>query len=473
MILQIIFVGISLILYITSQQQYNLSLCIVCGVMFVLNVIYYYSAKKRKNYFDFDTIFSLTYFITFFIYPIFIFPLDPTRFSIFALGFNGNYINKATCLALVGYTFYLLGRSLVYNNVPHESENRTISYTKDKFTLSFILYLLAIIVFIALGGLDRLSSLYDGRTVAENTSSGIANYVSVCIIPLMSIALITQCYHLLKINKRFSFKKFNKYLFLTLLLFSVLLLSTGSRSMALTTGIALLWIFSYYYYPLSLIKVVLLILVGCLALSIIGILRIGLSVEIFGFIDLFQDLIINNRNTFLALEIVERDGITFGVSMLGYLLRAIPLLSGFIHNLFNLSLKETASSYIFTYETFGDEMTYGVGSNIIADLFLAFGIVGVIIGMVALGAFISYIENGAARRHIYSTLTYIIMMSQSVFIVRADYFWPISIITLCLVFYILISNIVELLHTVDYYCKENILYTKTYKKKSANLHSDT
>lgn len=466
MLIQVIFVVIALTLYLFAPQQYSFGLCLACGILYLLVIIHHYSLQRKKNYFDFDTLFSVTFFITFFVYPIFIYPLDPVRFSVFSLGFNDAYVNKSTCLALVGYSFYILGRSIQFKAKSCNCCNHkvsTMSFAHDKFKLSFCLYFVMIAAFIAFGGLQQLSSLYDG---SSSSGSVIANYASASIVPIMSIMLVIQSHNQLRIYGKISVLHTSKFMLAAMLVFSLLLLSTGSRTIALATGLAILWFFSYYYYNLSFLKVVLLIFVGVLVLSVIGIFRINHEVDGISFLDMFQDLIVNNRNTFLAFEMVERDGVTYGMSMLGYLLRAIPFLSGIVHNLFDLRLIDTASSYAFTYETFGYKMTYGVGSNIIADLFLAFGISGVIIGMLVLGSFITVLERRTAMNKIYSTLVYAVMTSQSVFMVRADYFWPISMIVLCLIYYAIITIIVDMFHISNMYCKKIVQVSLPNGKKT-------
>ena len=179
-------------------------------------------------------------------------------------------------------------------------------------------------------------------------------------------------------------------------------------------------------------------------MSLVGLLRIDESTDNLKFVDIFMDLIINNRNTFLAIELVDENGITYGKSLLAYILRAIPFLSGIVHSLFNLSTIETSSSYLFTYETFGSDLTIGVGSNIIADLYLAFGVTGVIIFMLLLGMFIKFLEREVEYNNVFAILTYAIMMSQSVFLTRSEYFFPLNIIVLSLFSYVLISNITKI-----------------------------
>lgn len=468
MLKQVLFVITSILLYSFSPKEYNFYLCLASGIIFAINFFYYYSKQKRKNHFDFDTIFSITFFITLFIYPIFIYPNDATRFVTFAYGFDHTTINKATCLSLVAYSSYILGRFSISSCTlkPTNTKIQNIPYIKEKYKYSLYTYVLIVTAFIAFGGLNQLSSLYEGSY--SSGSHSILNYLSVCITPTMVIALITQSYYQISVFHRIYLKNIDKRLLTAVFLFSLLILSTGSRGLILATCLLYIWWFSHYRYPLSFTKVILMVILGCLVLSIIGILRIRDNMDSMLFLDLFQDLIINNRNSFLAIHMVEQDGFTYGLSMLGYLLRAIPFLSGLVHNLFDLTLIDTASSYAFTFETFGYKMTVGVGSNIVADLYLAFGLAGVILGMFGLGRFISYLEKGVIKQKFYSTLIYATMMSQSVFLVRADYFWTLNIIVTTIILYSFIHLFVELFHKMGNLYSKKMPYVNQSNNKCIN-----
>lgn len=439
MLLQAIFVLISLALYVLSPQQYSFGLCLTCGILYLLNIIYYYYTHKKKNFFDFDTIFSISFFITFFIYPILLFPINPEYFAAFSFGFNENTVTKATSLSLIGYSSYILGRCYNTSINKEKSQNIGIVHVKDKFKLTSFIYYILLLTFILLGGLSQLQALYNNTIAAENP---IVNYFAAILLPIVTIAIVLQTFYI-KQSKR-TLKSVSKIFFITLIATLLLFLSTGSRTLPLAIALIILWIFTYYYYNLSLLKVFTIILCGCLILSLVGLLRIDESTDNLKFVDIFMDLIINNRNTFLAIELVDENGITYGKSLLAYILRAIPFLSGIVHSLFNLSTIETSSSYIFTYETFGSDLTIGVGSNIIADLYLAFGVTGVIIFMLLLGMFIKFLEREVEYNNVFAILTYAIMMSQSVFLTRSEYFFPLNIIVLSLFSYVLISNITKI-----------------------------
>ena len=180
---------------------------------------------------------------------------------------------------------------------------------------------------------------------------------------------------------------------------------------------------------------------GAVALSIIGVYRVGGNVDNFAFVDVFMDLIINNRNTFVAVDYVDHEGITFGKSMLACVFRVIPFLSSLMHNLLNLNTSETSSSILLTKETLGDDFTLGLGTSIIADLYLGFGVVGVIFFMWILGIIIKYLENKVHQNNIYHIIIYAVFISQAVYIVRSEYFFSLNQIVLCVFFYWLISKL--------------------------------
>jgi hypothetical protein len=154
-----------------------------------------------------------------------------------------------------------------------------------------------------------------------------------------------------------------------------------------------------------------------------------------------MDLIINNRNNFVAIEYVQDNGLTYGKSLLGNLLKIIPFLSGVVHNVFDLSIFETSSSMLLTAETLGEDFTLGLGTSILADLYLAFGLCGVICGFYILGRFVSYLENNLSSGSIYVMIAYATMISNSVFVVRSEFFYIIGKLVYAYVIFYIMSHL--------------------------------
>ncbi len=425
---------LSVILFICAPHTYVWGYNFLCCLLFIFMVILYYKYSKKSNYFDFDTIFTFSFFITFFIYPIFLYPINPQYFTMFSFGFNENVITRSTALSVLGFSSYIMGRLKKFDRIPYKES----PYRKIKFHSFFYLSVVVFGILLCSGSLSSLRGLYDGE--GRNQVSSVVRYIGVVYSPLLILTIVTQFYKLNQ-NNLLSVKQFNKPFIVFILLQSLLILSTGSRSGVLSIFLVVIWLYSYYFNPIGKIKFILLVLGGAISLSVIGIFRVGGNIEAFAFIDMFMDLIINNRNTFVAVDYVDREGITFGKSMLACVFRVIPFLSSLMHNLFKLDVSETSSSLLLTKETLGDDSSLGLGTSIIADLYLGFGVAGVICFMYILGVVIKYLEKKVQNNNIYFIIVYAVFMSQAVYIVRSEYFFSVNEIVLCVFLFWLISKL--------------------------------
>ena len=74
-----------------------------------------------------------------------------------------------------------------------------------------------------------------------------------------------------------------------------------------------------------------------------------------------------------------------------------------------------------------DSPTLGLGTNIIADLYISFGIVGVCIFMYFLGYIVRKSYLLAKLGSIYYMLLYTVLFSLSVYMVRSEFFYGLNI----------------------------------------------
>lgn len=428
---------VSLVLYVISPNTYDYGINVLAGILFVVSVLLYFKMKKIENLFNFDTLFLLAFGITFFVYPIFLYPLNPQYFVMLSMPFNEDVITRATTLSFVGANSYMCG-NLMFKRKIVCRQVMTPSIKMPDLKIFVFLLCIAFVAFIAFGGISYYRDLYSGKGNAEGGLFGYFNIVvRVCII----ISVVLQFITIKQADCGFRISRVNKLLLLFLIFYSILLLSTGSRGAVLNALLVLTWAYTYYVKPLRLLHFIILVFVGAFLMTLIGLYRGGLNIEGFRFWDLFMDLIINNRNTFVAIDYVDKNGITYGESMLGYVLRIIPFLSGMVHKIFNLNPNETTSSMILTVETLGEEPEFGLGTSIIADLYLAFGTLGVIFFMYLLGYFIRYLEVGVERYRLHSVLIYAVLISCSVFMVRGEYFYSLNQIVISLFLFWLVTKI--------------------------------
>jgi hypothetical protein len=116
----------------------------------------------------------------------------------------------------------------------------------------------------------------------------------------------------------------------------------------------------------------------------------------------------------------------FGWIQAGRVATSVPLAAGVLRKAIPFQVHQTplgsTSSSIFTYHVLGPDSTIGVGSSILADLYIDFGIVGCFIGMGLFGYFIAWSEFKAVSTFALFPLVFYLM------VVSTSIYWPRSFI---------------------------------------------
>lgn len=416
----LVFIGLfieSIIVFLLAPHKFVYWFNLACIIQYFFSVFLFLKAKKKKNYFDFDMVFIITFFFVMFFFPVFMYESDPTRFFAFQYEYNENVISRSTALSLLGIESYFLG-SLTFR----KKENFNLKLPKSKMYNNIIpLCLISIcsfVLFIISGGYAKLAGAYSGDQVE---SSGMASYFWAFTPAFLFCALIFQFNNLYIVNKtKIEKKVISKLLLIYTIIFIGLILMTGSRTFPVQIVLICGALYSLFYRPISFIKFVPLIIFGILGLFFINILRGGGDFS--NVADLVIDLVVCNRSTYVSVDYVDLNGLTYGKSMLSVLLAPIPFLQSVIFSVFNISPWEAASSLIISKISLGEEGELGFGSNIIADLYMSFGMIGVIFFMFLLGRYIAKLLY-YLKSNIYALVAYGVMMSYSIFIVRSEFFF--------------------------------------------------
>lgn len=410
----VLFLLTSFLLYVFSPTNYSYSFCLVCFILYICSTIIYLTAKHKINLFDFDVLFLVSCLFVFFIYPVFIYPIFPDRYLLFSYDFNEKLISKGCILSLLGCQSYMLGGLSLQNYNGGNRKRYRIVATKKLYWLLWFFFL----SFILVGGLSNFQALYKG----EQTSSA-PYYVMLPIVPLFIVIFANNNYQENN-NTLCLYIKKNKQLLIFAIVYFVSLLLVGSRTTPIQIILVCIAIYSMKVKPINRMKIVMLILIGIALLFAIQLLREESSnVEGFYILDLFSDLIINNRSTFVVMDYVNNNGITWGKSMLGPLLAPIPFLQTVFCTIFEINPTEISSAQIVTFLALGKDPSMGFGTNIVADLYLSYGLIGVLIGMFLLGRITEYWFISSHNNFI-SWVCYLVMMSYAVYIVRAEFFFP-------------------------------------------------
>lgn len=424
----------SFIMYYVSPLEYNFAYCTVGFISFCIVFFTYMLMRKDKNYFSFEIIFTITFFCVYFLYPVFAKPLDAYHF---VFPFTDIYITKCLFLSLIAYNCFVLGNiSTLYKKskkfITFKRNNKEYSTT---YNFSIILMFTILIITIA-----KFYYFGINRYTSNDLDVGIWSYISVLKRAIIMASITVMIYNLCKKrNLTFWFKKtlpFWVILFLDILINFI----QGYRGEPLAYLLTILAGWYIYKDKLSLLKFTVLLFIGLVSLSYFAYMREGAKgLYDFNIFNLTNDLMTNYYTVYKGFDYVYNYG-TVLLPFLFPLTTCIPLFSGTIANIFNVSAQYTSSAMFFTYQTLGN-YNVGMGTNIVMSIYLSLGIVGVVVCMYFLGKFINYISNDIEHGSIYQLFFYLEFMSISVYLVRAEFFYAASQIVWGLIFLKIITKI--------------------------------
>ena len=383
---------------------------------------------RRVEFFGFNLLFTLSFFACCYIFPIFVYPIAP-MYSLFEFGYDPNVISKCTALASVAYSCYVCGLlKNIKGVVKYRAENQNeILQIVDSYVDSKIIYRIALLIFVLFllsGGYYYLDKQYSEGIMG---GGGVVAYLYalVSVIPVM-LTYVLNC-------------DFSKKYVLISLFFVFLLLSTGSRTFPLALLLGAFYVYSSKHRVSNILTIILLI-VGLLIMSFIGSTRggqesVGMNTDV-GYWNVFLDLIVNNRNLYDAYSLVESKGIVPTV-FLGPILAALPMSQSFFVALTGVPEHTMTSASYFTVETFGSNPPFGLGTNIVGDVFLGGGLIAVIILFYLLGYLVT---KALYMIHVKKNLTwyifYLALVTSGIYICRGAFFLVCSAISLVDDYYI-------------------------------------
>jgi oligosaccharide repeat unit polymerase len=420
-IFNIIFSILSLVLFFRAPDDYSYSFCLLINLLFIAQNIIYFIGRQNKSLVGFQFIFMIAFYFTNFVYPVSYFPTNPT-FSVFEYSFNNNIISKATSIAFLAYSFYMLGLSIIERKsvLVIETQNDIDYDSIAKF--AFKLTIVSFALYVLTGGLAAMKSLYSGE---GDVQVGISPYFYMLLFCSASI-LATFVFNIKSNSKQFLY-------FSALVTLMLLLVLTGTRTIPLALGLILLISYNNNRKKIPNSVFLSLIVVGALFLTFIMFARSSSisnanytknamdNIQLNSFWDIGSDLIINNRNLYTLIDFADNNGHTFGLNMLGGLFSTIPFLQGLFCSTFGVPVYIISSDTFNTFLEFGPDFTWGLGTNVVADIYLSFGILGVLVFFTSLGWIIGKSER-LSGNNVYWNVIYVLFVSNSVYLVRSGFF---------------------------------------------------
>ena len=464
----VIFVNILslIIVFLLQPEQFsffeNISIQYFSYIFFINLLLYFFIVKKYlSNWFRYDVLFLTGFLIVHFQIPYFASlgfePIDGNKIWI-----NKNVVNYAVWLSTVCGLIWMLGFLIFLQKqkkMPSklsESINIPLVKTLTIDTLILILFL----IFLSLVGNEFLSGAYDG---VRNWGSG-ATYIYILLsasVKLRTIYMFTNAYTRNKINFVHLLSR-NKFFLLILIPYLLIFLLSSDRGEILTIGIIIVGSYSLLKKEISFNKIVLMIFLGGVFLSILQLGRTGKvnvansdknvierGINNLSSIDKFNptyELATSQQNLNRALNTIpDKRPYLLGLTHFSNLVSVLPLLGSEIIESLGIPFQYTSSTTLFSFWDQGVNIKSGVGSEIVADNYINYGIYGTFFIFILFGYFIGYLQMKVYLNPSFILLiVYLVFLSDSLYMNRAVLFQPLKTLFYILLFHFFFVRLFKL-----------------------------
>ena len=427
-LLNMIFAVVATVLYIRAPWTYSYDYCVLLMSCFIAQNVLFFATNKRTHWLGFEFFFALSFFLVNFVYPVFYAPTERIYWSFFSFPFNDDFVTRATALAYFGYAWYMLGATRILQLRREEPTEPTFTITMREYIWFFGITIGAWMLFVLTGGLAALQSVYaEGSNLRE---VGIYSYFN----NIFTIGCYLMAIFLFRLPKQ----KWWFYL-LVIVSFMLILLSAGSRQLAVGLALILITGFSMYVYHLRAWQVLTLVAGGSVALFLVMTLRTeGLDpgawqaklahVQLFEFWDIYEDLIVNDVNLFRLFGWAQENDLTWLQGMTLDITSPIPGLGSYIIANSDVPPQMLHGGDLPSYLFLGPKATWGTGTNMVGEAYRSFGIVGTAIAMFLIGLWVKesyYRAKGSA----YWFLMYFLLVGHALIYPRAPLLFDPRLVT--------------------------------------------
>lgn len=432
--LNIILFVVSLVLYFIyhNSQGYDNVMLLICVLIMVVSTVSFFSRKEtiielKNNYFKAVYFFILGYIIVHFQCYIDLLLGNISENNSWFFG-NANIIIKVSYISLLGLISFYLGY-LTYNGYI-KSKNK-IRKTKYTYPLGYLIALTypVLYLFFRTVGLEYILGGYGSVGIEVG---GIGAY-SQLILQLLFYAIMILNYinaktKGVKYTAREYFLSYNLFFYFTFGAYCIMVMLSGDRGPLISLGLAYVLIYSFLAIKkIKLRQFFLMIVIAMFVVTTLGVAR-SFSKDGYSFKEKITMALSNGekkryesfspntlelagsvRTLHYSVDYVpERHPHLNGLFQTKYLISSIPFISGFVSPLFDSHYKYKGSSSFVTWIEQGDYPSSGAGSTCVADLYLDFGVIGVILGLFLFGLFLRWSEFQLFSRDSISLFSFII-----------------------------------------------------------------
>lgn len=421
----------SIVLFFSQplHVDYNFSLYTLIVCVYLLSIISYYKIKKKRNYFDFDTIFIAFCSIEHFMVGFFLDSEELTR--ILAFEIDRSLVIKGALLSMLGLVSYMEGSI-------HEKDYKTDKldfrvskgYERIRIEQVFYIYCLTYLVYIYFGGLSFYKAQYM-EGIGSMDVGGIV-FQAQALFVTFSLIFLAVTFHKYLFYK--TFPRQNKIYSIIILLTILPIALVGNRTVFSYILIPFLICYFTYIYPLNIKKTVVIGACGVLAMFAIQRLRQGISdLRFNSVVTVFSDVISPGKMLYASLEYVDKYGLNWGETMMPPIIAIIPGLSKLLGEDTVVGSAEVLTNYM----TPAGQYWGGMGTTIIADVYISFGGIGVIVFFYCLGMFV----HKRWKNSMTNLLVEISLASSCIFMARSSFFLPMRSIIWSLLFCAILNTI--------------------------------
>lgn len=404
----VLFIYLAIFICLPNNMKFIPSFFYFLLALYILALVSYFKIKQKANYFDFDTIFIFINTIIAVLIPIYY----GTDIYSALIGLTpidvDNYLFKGTILALIGIMSYMNGSISLGKPI---RINVHLKYNLSLKRIVFYLVLFSSLSYIGVGGIEVTKSNYNNNMQSMEFSQGMYQLLS--IITTSSLLY----YSFIFLSKQ-NLQKIDVFRILYIVVFSITLAIAGNRTIFSIITLPFLFCYFRYIKPIGKYKTILLFLIGSCCMYFIQITRQGGDEFSQNFALFFTDLTYPATNNYLALDYISSKGINFGSSFVYPLYEVIPglgtLLGGNIGGSAELLTRYYKQISVFNVS--------GLGTTCVCDLYLSFGILGVVGFLYYLG----YLVTNLDRSNLTGRIIECGLFSACVFMCRSSFLMPIK-----------------------------------------------
>jgi len=435
--------------YSAFSKSYNFNLGLIYFLL--IAVFFLYQRRKEKNWLRFDVMFIIGYTIVHFQIPFLAsLGVEPSRPAFIWL--NKDVVNYATWLSLLGITLWMFAYTIV-----KQPEGRVPPYFSNKVRVGLADKLLA---FLFIGFLLNAGSNFLGGAYNVNSWGGAANYFLTLFKTVLYLRII---YFFQKLSNNTAFKvilakALSNKLFITILItYSLLFFATGSRGEILRVLLVVAFSYSIFLKPLSFRFILIAILIGSFVFTVMGMGRGRVAAELgdqgllqrgyANFIEMeekklpTEELASSVRILYRAIDVIPHShDYLYGVPYAITLISPIPFSASLLVKTFDIPYQYQATSRLFTYLGQGNHITYGEGSEVLADMYANFGFLGIVMLMLIFGFLSAKVNQKSKLGSFNYTLVYVVILITALSMNRGTVFYAYKEIFYIVMFHLIFSG---------------------------------